>query len=238
MPRHVFPKETYEKFNAVDAWISSSLIKPDEALTSTLKTNAAADLAAIDVNPNEGKFLHLLARINGSKRILEIGTLGGYSAIWFAKAVAPLGGKVLTLEVDKRHAEVARGNIERAGFKDTVEVRVGPALSTLSELEKSGTVEPFDLVFIDADKGNNPGYFEYALKFSRVGTVIVVDNVVRQGGVLSVEGEVLSEDQERARKGVWDVFKAIGAEKRVEATALQTVGPKGWDGFAVALVVE
>ncbi|KAH6710672.1 O-methyltransferase family protein [Leptodontidium sp. MPI-SDFR-AT-0119] len=236
MPAHIFPAETCAKFNAVDSWISSSLIKPDDALTSTLKTNAASNLDPINVIPNEGKFLHLLARINKSKRILEIGTLGGYSAIWFAKAVGT-DGKVITLEVDQRHADIARGNILRAGFADVVEVKVGPALTTLASMEAEGT-EPFDMVFIDADKENNPGYFEYALKFSRVGTVIVVDNVVRQGRVLSVEGETLDESQERTRKGVWDVFKKIGGERRVEATALQTVGPKGWDGFAVALVVE
>ncbi|KAG4439045.1 hypothetical protein IFR05_005473 [Cadophora sp. M221] len=236
MPAYIFPAETYAKFNSVDSWISSALIKPDDALESTLKTNAASNLDAINVNPNEGKFLHLLARINKSKRILEIGTLGGYSAIWFAKAVGK-DGKVITLEVDQRHADVARGNISRAGFSDVVDVKVGPALTTFASMEAEG-VEPFDLVFIDADKENNPGYFEYALKFSRVGTVIVVDNVVRQGRVISVEGETLDEGQERNRKGVWDVFKKIGGERRVEATALQTVGPKGWDGFAVALVVE
>lgn len=236
MPAHIFPSETRAKFNAVDDWISSSLIKPDDALTSTLETNKASNLDAIDVNPNEGKFLHLLARINNSKRILEIGTLGGYSAIWFAKAVGQVG-KVVTLEVDERHANVARGNISRAGFSSVVEVKVGAALTTLASMEAEGT-EPFDMVFIDADKENNPGYFEYALKFARVGTVIVVDNVVRQGRILKVEGESVDEEQERARKGVWDVFERIGGERRVEATALQTVGPKGWDGFAVALVVE
>ena len=236
MPAHVFPSETYAKFNAVDSWISTSLIKPDPALTSTLQTNASSNLDAIDVNPNEGKFLHLLARINKSKRILEIGTLGGYSALWFAKAVGP-SGTVISCEVDARHAEVARGNILRAGFSDVVEVKVGPALETLAKMEEEGT-EQFDLVFIDADKENNPGYFEFALKFSRVGTVIVVDNVVRQGRVLRVEGESVEESQERARRGVWEVFEKLGAEKRVEATALQTVGPKGWDGFAIALVIE
>ncbi|KAH7308771.1 O-methyltransferase-domain-containing protein [Rhexocercosporidium sp. MPI-PUGE-AT-0058] len=236
MPAHIFPAETYAKFNAVDDWISSSLLKPDKALTSTLQTNATSNLDAIDVNPNEGKFLHLLARINNSKRILEIGTLGGYSAIWFAKAVGK-DGTVVTLEVDQRHADVARGNISRANFSDVVEVKVGAALTTLAAMEANGT-EPFDMVFIDADKENNVGYFEYALKFSRVGTVIVVDNVVRQGRVLRVDGETMDETQERARKGVWDVFGRIGGERRVEATALQTVGPKGWDGFAVALVVE
>lgn len=144
---------------------------------------------------------------------------------------------MISCEVDARHAEVARGNILRAGFSDVVEVKVGPALETLAKMEEEGT-EQFDLVFIDADKENNPGYFEFALKFSRVGTVIVVDNVVRQGRVLRVEGESVEESQERARRGVWEVFEKLGAEKRVEATALQTVGPKGWDGFAIALVIE
>jgi predicted O-methyltransferase YrrM len=218
------------KFNKVDNWINSSLLPPDTGLTSALEANAASNLDDIDVAPNQGKFLYLLAKMNHCKRILEVGTLGGYSAIWFAKAV-PSDGKVVTLELEPEHARVARANIAHAGFGNIVEVKVGPALESLENMGKEGT-EAFDMVFIDADKENNVGYLKWALEFSHVGTVIVVDNVVRQGRVID-EG-----NEEPGVVGVRNLFEVMKGEKRLECTAVQTVGSKGWDGFAMALVVK
>ncbi|CZR51627.1 related to O-methyltransferase [Phialocephala subalpina] len=229
MPAHEFKASEYAKFDSVNAWIETSLVKQDASLASCLEANATAQLEDIDVAPNEGKFHYLLAKMNKVKRVLEIGTLGGYSAIWFAKAVAPVGGKVITLEFEPEHAKVARSNIANAGFADVVEVRVGKALDTLKKMREDGE-EGFDYVFIDADKSNNAGYLKYALEFAHVGTVIVVDNVVRQGKVL--------EDKDAHSEGQRKAFEFLKGEKRVECTALQTVGPKGWDGFAVAMVVE
>jgi len=229
-PTHFFTEPQFSKFNAVEDWISSSLLPPDTGLESTLKTNAASNLDAIDVAPNEGKLLYLLAKMNRCKRILEIGTLGGYSAIWFAKAV-PSDGKVITLELEAEYAKIASGNIANAGFEGVVEVKVGPALETLEQMGKAGGVEPFDMVFIDADKQNNVGYLKWALEFSHVGTVIVVDNVVRRGRVVD------SENLEPAVIGVRNLFEVMKEEKRLECTAVQTVGSKGWDGFAIGLVV-
>lgn len=174
--------------------------------------------------------LYLLAKMNHAKRILEVGTLGGYSSIWFAKAV-PSDGKVITLELEFEHAEVARSNIANAGFDSVVEVKVGPALETLENMSKAGSVEPFDMVFIDADKDNNSGYLKWALEFSHVGTLIVIDNVVRRGRPVDME------NLEPAVVGVRDVFEMLKKETRLECTAIQTVGSKGWDGFAMALVV-
>jgi predicted O-methyltransferase YrrM len=221
---------TLAKATAIDAYTNGHLLPTDPALEAALKNNAAANLDAIDVAPNQGKQLYLLAKILKAKRILEIGTLGGYSSIWLAKAVGP-DGTVITLELEPEHAKVARENIANAGFEKVVEVKVNPALQTLAELQKAGT-EVFDLVFIDADKDNNPGYFTAALAMSHVGTLIVVDNIARRGRLIdedSTAGDVI---------GTRKLFEMMGKEKRVEATAVQTVGSKGWDGYAIALVVE
>jgi predicted O-methyltransferase YrrM len=221
---------TLEKATALDAYACDHLLPTDPALEAALKNNASSNLDAIDVAPNQGKQLYLLAKMIKAKRVLEVGTLGGYSAIWFAKAVGP-EGKVITLEVEPEHAKVARENIANAGFKKVVEVKVNPALATLAQMQKEGT-EAFDMVFIDADKDNNPGYFTAALAMSHVGTLIVVDNIARRGRLIdqdSTAGDVL---------GTRKLFEMMGKEKRVEATAVQTVGSKGWDGYAMALVVE
>lgn len=221
---------TPAKAEATDAYICEHLLASDPALEAALKNNAASNLDEIDVAPNQGKQLYLLAKMLKAKRILEVGTLGGYSAIWFAKAVGP-EGKVITLEIEPEHAKVARENISNAGFEKVVEVKVNPALETLAKMQKEGT-EAFDLVFIDADKENNPGYFTAALAMSHVGTLIVVDNIARRGRLIdqdSKAGDVV---------GTRKLFEIMGKEKKVEATALQTVGSKGWDGYAMALVVE
>ncbi|KAG9232403.1 O-methyltransferase family protein [Amylocarpus encephaloides] len=215
----------------VDNWITDSIVPQDDAQKATLANNASTGLPTIDVSPNDGKMLYLLAKMNKAKRILEVGTLGGYSALWFAKAV-PEDGKIVTLELDPESAAVAAANIQNAGFEKKVEIKVGPAVKTLEEMSKTGTVEPFDMVFIDADKGNNPTYFKRALEFSHVGSIIVVDNVVRRGRVVDPEND----DTEVA--GIRKLFEILKTEKRVECTALQTVGSKGWDGFALAVVIE
>lgn len=209
--------------------ITTSLVQPDPTLDACLATNEAAGLRSIDVAPNEGKLYYLFAKMIAAKRILEVGTLGGYSAIWFAKAVSPLHGKVITLELSPDIAAVATENVARAGFASTVEIRVGAALDTLAAMEAEG-VEKFDLIFLDADKANNANYLAYALRFAKKGTVIIVDNVVRQGRVLT--------DQDAPEQGIRDAFELLKNEKRVECTAVQTVGPKDWDGFAVARVVD
>ena len=203
---------------------------PDPILDDVLAANAAAGLPAHDVSPSQGKLLHLLARIAGARRILEVGTLGGYSTIWLARALPP-GGRLITLEIDPKHAAVARENLARAGFANIARVRVGRALDTLEELYQEAA-GPFDFVFIDADKPSNPDYFSWALKMSRPGTVIVVDNVVRKGAV----ADPASEDA--AVRGVRRLNLKMAAEPRISATAIQTVGSKGYDGFAVALVLS
>jgi predicted O-methyltransferase YrrM len=210
----------------VDRYISDMLVRPDEALQAALEASDAAGLPAINVSPAHGKLLWLLARLVDAKRILEIGTLGGYSAIWLARGLAP-GGRLVTLEAVEKHAAVARQNLERAGLAPAVDVRVGPALATLPELEG-----PFDLSFIDADKQNNAEYFRWALRLSRPGSVIVVDNVVREGAVVDAHS------RDAAVLGVRKLNELIAAEPRVAATAIQTVGVKGYDGFAVALVLR
>lgn len=214
----------------VDRYFTDALVAPDPGLEAALAASDAAGLPAISVAPNEGKLLHLLARMRGARRILEIGTLGGYSTIWLARAL-PEGGKLITLEYEPRHAEVARANIAQAGLADRVEVRVGRALDTLPELAR-GKPGPFDLTFIDADKRNNAEYFRWALRLSTVGSVIIVDNVVRDGRV--VDGASNDANVQGTRR----LIEALAAEPRVSATAVQTVGAKGYDGFAIALVVS
>jgi predicted O-methyltransferase YrrM len=217
-----------EQWAAVDHYLASLLLPSDAALDEALATSAAAGLPAINVSPVQGKFLHLFARIRGATNILEVGTLGGYSTIWLARALPP-GGKLVTLESEAKHAEVARANIERAGLAHLVELRLGRAIDTLPQLAAEGR-GPFDLVFIDADKPSTPDYFTWALRLTRKGSVIVVDNVVRKGAV----ADVASEDEKV--QGIQRFLKLAAAEPRVNATAIQTVGAKGYDGLAVVLV--
>ncbi|WWB88620.1 O-methyltransferase [Priestia aryabhattai] len=218
----------YEIWNEVDLYMNNKLIQPDPILEEVLKANQEAGLPAIDVSPSQGKFLHLLASLKGAKRILEIGTLGGYSTIWLARAL-PKDGQLITLELNSQHAEVARANLKRAGVSHLVEVIVGPGLDTLAVLKDRRT-EPFDLIFIDADKPNNPNYLKWALKLSKKGGLIICDNVVRQGHVVNAE----SEDENV--KGIRQFMNALAQEKRISATAIQTVGSKGYDGFILGIV--
>lgn len=216
---------TPETWTAVDDYITGLLLPPDPALDAAQDASRAAGLPPISVSAAQGKFLHLLARIQGARRILEIGTLGGYSTIWLARALPP-GGRLITLEFDPKHAEVARANIARAGLSDVVDVRVGPALDALPALAGD---PPFDLVFIDADKPSTTAYFHWALALSRRGTVIVVDNAIRDGKVIDPQGD-------ESAQGMHDFMAVLAAERRVSATAVQTVGVKGYDGFAIAVV--
>ena len=215
------------RWNAVDDYLAQ-IVQQDEALDAALAANAAAGLPAIDVSPAHGKMLHLFARMAGARKALEIGALGGYSTIWIARAL-PAGGRLITLEADERHASVARANVARAGLADKVEVRVGAALDSLPAIEAEG-LAPFDFVFIDADKENNANYLAWALRLSRPGTTIVVDNVVRDGRILDAS----SRDSDVV--GVREMFEMMQGEPRLSATAVQTVGAKGWDGFALAVV--
>jgi predicted O-methyltransferase YrrM len=217
-----------ETWNAVDGYIAKQLLVPDAALEAALRSSDAAGLPAINVSPPQGKLLMMLAQMHGARRVLEVGTLGGYSTIWLARGLPP-DGRIVTLEVDPKHAKVAAANVAHAGLSDRVEIVVGPALDTLAGLAARKGV-PFDLVFIDADKPNNPSYFAWALKLSRKGSVIIVDNVVREGAVVDARST-----DERVR-GTRRLFEMIAAEPRVSATAIQTVGSKGYDGFAMALV--
>lgn len=219
-----------QRWTAVDDYLTGLMVPADPALDGALRDSAAAGLPAIQVTPNLGKLLHLLARAQGARRILEVGTLGGYSTIWLARALVP-AGRLVTLESEPRHADVARANLQRAGLAEAVEIRVGRALDTLPTIEADG-VGPFDVIFIDADKQNNPEYFAWALKLSRVGTMIIIDNVVRNGAVIDVD------NHDPAILGVRRLNQLLGSEPRVSATALQTVGGKGYDGFALALVIS
>ena len=218
------------EWTAVDDYIIRMLVQPDDALNAALHDSAAAGLPSINVSPNQGKLLHILARMQNATRIQEIGTLGGYSTIWLARALAP-GGRVITLEIDPKHAEVARANVARAGVADRVELRLGRALDTLPQIAADGR-GPFDLVFIDADKPGNADYFQWALKLSRRGSVIVIDNVVRAGKVVDPEST------DANVQGVRRLNDVMSVEPRIVATAMQTVGGKGYDGFAVAFVVS
>ncbi len=211
----------------VDRYLTDTLIGTDPALTDALAANAAAGLPAIDVSPPQGKLLYLLARAAGARRVLEIGTLGGYSTIWLARAVGA-DGRVTTLEYEPRHAEVARRNLDAAGVGERVEILVGAALDSLPGLAGG---EPFDLVFVDADKPNNPNYVRWAVRLTRPGSIIVVDNVIRRGAVLD-------EDPDANALGARGAFELLAAEPKLDATAIQTVGAKGWDGLVIALVTE
>lgn len=221
-----YPSADAERWNAVDSYFGGLLAPDDDVLTEALKANAEGGLPAHDVSAVQGQLLALLVQITGARRILEIGTLGGYSTIRIARAL-PEGGTVVTIEANADHAAVAQANIERAGLSGRIDLRVGKALDVLPQL-----AGPFDLIFIDADKPNNPNYIRWALDLSRPGTVIVGDNVVRGGAVVdkdSTDPNVL---------GVRGFLDIIAAEPRLTATAVQTVGEKGWDGFVLARVAD
>ena len=215
-------------WNDVEHWIVDRLIGGDDALDAAVKESDAGGLPAIQVDPTMGKFLNLIARMVRAERILEIGTLGGYSTIWLARAL-PSDGKLITLEFDPKHAEVAQKNVATAGLGDLVDQRVGPALDELPRILDAGE-GPFDLVFIDADKNNQHNYLAWALDLTHVGSVIIGDNVVR-GGV-SLHGD------DEGSQGIRSFMDLLSVEPRIDATALQTVGSKGWDGFAMGIVIE
>ncbi|MEV0395965.1 O-methyltransferase [Polymorphospora rubra] len=219
---------TKDAWDSVDRYFSDLLIPADPVLAAVLRANQEAGLPAMDVAPNQGKLLMLLARISGARRILEIGTLGAYSTIWLARGI-PADGRIVTLEAEPSYAAVARANLDRAGVADRVDLRLAPALRTLPELvaQRAG---PFDLVFIDADKPNNPHYLEWALRLTRPGSLIIGDNVVRDGHVV----DAASADEKV--RGVRTFLEMTAADPRLDATALQTVGSKGWDGFSLAVV--
>jgi predicted O-methyltransferase YrrM len=218
-----------EVWTAVDRYICDSLVPRDTVLEAAVEASSAAGLPSIQVSPPQGKLLHLLALLQGARNILEIGTLGGYSTIWMGRALPP-GGRVITLEADAKHAEVARANFERAGLASVIELRLGPALEALPKIAAEGR-GPFDLTFIDANKSTMAEYFDWALKLSRPGSVIVSDNVIRDGKVL----EARNDDPDI--QGVRRFNERMAAETRVSATEIQTVGSKGYDGFALAVVL-
>jgi predicted O-methyltransferase YrrM len=223
-------QRSLDQWAAVDRYFSEQLSLSDPVLDAAMAANKAAELPAIDVAPNQGKLLQLLAQLVGARRILEIGTLGGYSTIWLARAL-PAGGRLITLEFKTKHAEIARTNIERAGLTQTVEIRVGAALDTLPKLQNESS-EPFDLIFIDADKPNNSEYLRWALELSRPGTLIIIDNVVRDGAVID------SASTDKDVQGARQLFELLADEPRISSTAIQTVGTKGYDGFAFAIVTS
>ena len=212
----------------VDQYIEDRLVSAPRYLEDALAANAAAGLPAIDVSPAQGKYLQLLVRMTGARRILEVGTLGGYSTLWMASGL-PADGKMVTLEYEPRHAEVARSNFARAGFEDRIELHVGAAAQSLPKLAEAGA-GPFDLVFIDADKPNNVTYLRWAIELGRPGTVIVLDNVIRGGGIIDPNAT------DPSVMGTQAAFAMIANEPRLTATALQTVGSKGWDGFAMMIL--
>lgn len=219
-----------ETWSAVDQYFTDLLVSSDSALDAALADSKAAGLPAHNVTPNQGKMLQLLAQIHGARTILEIGTLGGYSTIWLARAL-PVGGRLVTLEADPKHAEVASANIARAGLDSVVDLRVGKAADTLPLLAVED-VTPFDLVFIDADKPSNPDYLAWSLKLSRPGTVIIGDNVARNGAIID------DASSDPNVQGVRRFLDLLASEPRLTATAIQTVGSKGYDGYAIAIVKE
>lgn len=225
-----------QQWNSVDDYFTGLLAPPDDALAAALRDSDAAGLPRINVAPNQGKLLHLLALTQGSRRILEIGTLGGYSTIWLARAL-PADGHLITLEYKPEHAEVARGNLARAGLGKLTEIRVGPALESLAALgaeyaEDTANAAPFDFVFIDADKVNNPQYVEWSLKLTCPGSLIVLDNVVRGGAVADPD------DTDPSVRGTRAALDLMARHPKLSATAVQTVGTKGYDGFALARVLD
>jgi predicted O-methyltransferase YrrM len=225
-PTQTQTKTIDAQWTAVDQYLADLLISADAALDAALKASAAAGLPSIQVSPAQGKMLHLVALSIGARKILELGTLGGYSTIWMARAL-PASGRLITLEADPKHAEVAKANIARAGLANVVELRLGRAQETLPKLAAEA---PFDLIFVDADKTGYPEYFQWAVKLSRRGTLIIADNVVRQGAV--VEADSSDANIQAVRR----FYELVAAEPRVSATAIQTVGSKGYDGFAMIVV--
>lgn len=220
---------TTHAWESVDSYLNNLLIQQDNALAEALHASEAAQLPSINVTPAQGKFLHLMAKAIGAQRILEIGTLGGYSAIWLARAL-PTGGTMVTIEAEPRHAEIARANLARAGLDHVVDLRIGRALEVLPEIDKQ-RVGPFDLTFIDADKPSTTEYFNWALKLSRPGSVIIADNVVRDGAIAD------RSSRDTSVQGMQRLLASIASEPRVSATVIQTVGAKGYDGFAMAIVL-
>jgi predicted O-methyltransferase YrrM len=223
------PEEPLDIWKKVDSFFTDALIPADPALDSAIAANRKADLPAIDVTPLQGRFLELMIRATGARRVLEIGTLGGYSTIWMARAVGSRG-RVVTLELDSRHAKIAQHNLDQADIGGCVDLRVGPASEALAALAAEGS-EPFDFVFIDADKAGYPDYIQWSLKLSRPGTMIIADNVVRDGKVINPA------DPDPNIQGVRSFTELIAAEPRLSSTVLQTVGSKGYDGFAIAIVL-
>lgn len=221
---------SYKKWNDVDDYFSTKLHSTDPIMDSILKANSEANLPAIDVAPNQGKLLYLLAKLKGAKNILEIGTLGGYSSVWLGRAL-PDDGRLITLEFDSKHAKVAEDNIRNSGLENKIEVIVGPALDSLPTLKDKG-FSSFDFIFIDADKPNNPHYLKWALEYSKPGTVIIGDNVVRSGKVIDDNSEDLN------IQGVRQFIDLLSEESRIDSTAIQTVGSKGYDGFVLGIVID
>jgi len=217
-------------WEAIDAYIADNFLDDDPALDAALAASEAAGLSAIQVAPLQGKLMMMLAAAMGARNILEIGTLGGYSTIWLARGLAE-GGRLITLDMNPDYAAIARSNIAKAGLADRVEVRVGAALDTLPKLHAEGA-GPFDLIFIDADKPSTPDYFDWAVKLARKGSLIIVDNVVREGAILAAQSE------NKHVKGLRGFYARAAADPRVTATAFQTVGNKGHDGLALLLVTE
>jgi predicted O-methyltransferase YrrM len=219
-----------ERWTEVDQYIDHLFVPPDPALEAALHATEEAGIPMIQVSPNQGKFLGILAQAIQARTILEIGALGGYSTIWLARALAP-GGKMITLEVDPKHARVAQANLKHAGLDGSVELRLGPALDSLPKLAEDGA-GPFDLVFIDADKPNTAAYFAWAVKLTHPGSLIITDNVVRDGNVVDPDS------RDPNVRGARQFNAALAAETRVTATIVQTVGSKGYDGFSIALVTR
>jgi len=222
-------KKTQPVWTKVDRYFGDLLLRPDPALEAAIAANRGADLPAIDVTPLQGKFLELLVRVSGARRILEIGTLGGYSTIWLARAL-PADGTVVSLELEPSHAKIARANLKKAGLAEHVDIRVGRAAGSLKKLAAEGA-DPFDLIFIDADKANYPDYLDWSLKLARRGTLIVADNVVRDGEVIDPKSP------DPNIQGVRRFTEKLAAEPRLTSTVLQTVAGKGYDGFAMAVVL-
>lgn len=219
-----------EQWTAMDEFLTSQLLPQDAALDAALAASTQAGLPAINVAPNQGKLLNLLAKLRGARRILEVGTLGGYSTIWLARAL-PAEGRLISLEVDAAHAQVARANVERAGLSKTVSIVLGPAAQTLDQLV-ADSAEPFDMIFLDADKRSYPEYLRLSLQLSRPGTLIVADNVIRRGQIAdhaSTDPDVV---------GLHAFFRQLATNPRLDSTAVQTVGVKGWDGFSMTIVSE
>jgi predicted O-methyltransferase YrrM len=217
-----------ERWAAVDNYFGDLMIGEDPVLDAALAASDAAGLPPIAVSPTLGKLLHLLARATGARRILEVGTLGGYSTIWLGRAL-PAGGHLISLEAVTKHAEIARSNVAAAGLSEVVDIRIGPALEALPKLAAEQG-DPFDLIFIDADKENNPAYFDWAIRLARPGSMIIVDNVVRDGKVLDAN------HPDSRVQGSRQFAELVGSQNRASATTLQMVGVKGWDGFTLAVV--